>query len=262
MNKKHTPVSPVFSPGRYILGLTAALCISSMPAKGAFMINGPAMASHLNQIVLGDGDTVTLMPDPVTYLGAATAAMQASLAATFPLWNFTFAVGGLNGTLDINQYKATSAAPHSGGGLLDLTYNRAVGDPTIANLHWIQLVSTNVPLGGPTSPYIDPRPNDDTLPFYWTLAEDGNVNAGNKTATTYDFFDNSTRPLTSHPQTITWRGELMLASWDNAEPGNVTVYDGVRWGWDLVSVPEPASGTVLFLWATIFMGAGMRQRRR
>jgi hypothetical protein len=34
-----------------------------------------------------------------------------------------------------------------------------------------QTIHTNAPLGGSTSPYVDPRPNDDNKPFYWTDAE-------------------------------------------------------------------------------------------
>jgi hypothetical protein len=36
---------------------------------------------------------------------------------------------------------------------------------------WTQTITTNVPLGGATSPYVDPHPNDDAKPFYWTDAE-------------------------------------------------------------------------------------------
>jgi hypothetical protein len=37
---------------------------------------------------------------------------------------------------------------------------------------WTQVIDTNTPLGGGTSPYVDPHPNDDTKPFYWTDAEE------------------------------------------------------------------------------------------
>jgi hypothetical protein len=220
--------------------------LGATPTFGGIVISGPAAGNHIHQLVIPpDGDTVTLNPDPVTYLAGATAAMKVALAADFPAWTFTYAAG-LNGTLNIDQYKATSAGPHNGGGLLELTYTRATTDPAITDLHWIQMVVTNVPLGGgPITGYIDPRPNDDTLPFYWTLVEDGQPANGNKTATTYHFFDNSSRNLHT-PNFITWRGDLMLASWNGADPGNVTVYDGIRWGWDLQAVPEPSS-LVMFL---------------
>lgn len=148
-------------------------------------------------------------------------------------------------------------------GSSNLTYTRAATDPAIANLHWVQMVVTNVPFGGgPITGYIDPRPNDDTLPFYWTLVEDGQPLAGNKTATTYHFFDNSRRNCRNHPDFVTWRADLMLASWDGADPFNVTVYDGIRWGWDLRCVPEPGS---LVIWFVGVVGIGrhraVRKRR-
>jgi hypothetical protein len=34
-----------------------------------------------------------------------------------------------------------------------------------------QTINTNDPKGGSSSPYVDPRPNDDNKPFYWTDAE-------------------------------------------------------------------------------------------
>jgi len=37
---------------------------------------------------------------------------------------------------------------------------------------WTQVIDTNAPLGGASSPYVDPHPNDDTKPFYWTDAEE------------------------------------------------------------------------------------------
>jgi hypothetical protein len=37
---------------------------------------------------------------------------------------------------------------------------------------WTQVIDTNAPKGGATSPYVDPHPNDDTKPFYYTDAEE------------------------------------------------------------------------------------------
>jgi hypothetical protein len=37
---------------------------------------------------------------------------------------------------------------------------------------WTQVIDTNDPKGGAKSPYVDPHPNDDTKPFYYTDAEE------------------------------------------------------------------------------------------
>ena len=100
--------------------IAVAACLGAAPAFGAITITGPAAADHLHQLVIApDGDTVTLNPDPVTFLGAATANMQATLAAEFPGWSFDFSpFGSLSGTLNIDAYKATSPGLHIGGGNL------------------------------------------------------------------------------------------------------------------------------------------------
>ncbi len=222
--------------------IAVAACLGAAPAFGAITITGPA--DHLHQLVVApDGDTVTLNPDPVTYLGAATANMQATLAGEWPDWSFDFSQFGiLDGTLNIETYRAETNGPHTGGGKLEATYTRDANDPLIEHLYWIQMVDTNRPAGGSTSPYIDPRPNDDPppflpLPFYWTLVEDNDPAWGNKTDTTYHFSDFSYRPCATHPDSITWRGELMLAYWNPDNPaGTVFVLDGIRWGWDFQCV--------------------------
>ena len=93
-------------------------------------------------------------------------------------------------------------------------YARDSTDPALIDLRYLHMVTSNVPAGGTTSPYIDPRPNDDSLPFYWTRAQDNSVVGGNKGAGTYRFFDTSSRtPSSSSPTPLLWRGELYLTNY-------------------------------------------------
>ncbi|MBI5559225.1 MAG: hypothetical protein HY885_16500 [Deltaproteobacteria bacterium] len=66
----------------------------------------------------------------------------------------------------------TSFATESRGVGIVVEITNGASSPDYPNgYHWTQTIDTNVPLGGTTSPYVDPRPNDDTKPFYWTDAE-------------------------------------------------------------------------------------------
>ena len=42
------------------------------------------------------------------------------------------------------------------------------GNGGFSNLNWIQTIRTNRPNGNASSPYNDPQPSDDELPFYYT----------------------------------------------------------------------------------------------
>ena len=68
-----------------------------------------------------------------------------------------------------------------------------------------------------------------------------NFIGGDKGSGTYRYYDFSARNCATHPDLIEWTGDLVLASFADT-PGNtnVTIYDGVRWGWTLQCVPEPA----------------------
>jgi hypothetical protein len=82
--------------------------------------------------------------------------------------------------------------------------------------------------------YVDPRPNDDTKPFYWTDAEEA-ANLGH-------FEDTPGRP--AHPTgTITWDAVLSLGGVNRKE---VTRFDSVGYGFRLdskgtVTVSGPSS---------------------
>lgn len=153
----------------------------------------------------------------------------------FPGW--TFAGGGqLSGTLTVNSYAAAATASQ-GGASISIAYSPGPNDPPLASLHWIQVIWTNEPLGGATSPYVDPVPNDDNLPFYWTLSEDGSMKNGSTGA--YSFSDAPSRGYPPPPDagvsSVSWGADLYLCSWDGQT--TVTIYDGVNWGWYIEQYP-------------------------
>jgi hypothetical protein len=94
---------------------------------------------------------------------------------------------------------------------------------------WLQTVTTNdpsdTPVGAPLLPvpitYVDPRPNDDTKPFYWTDAEEA-ANVGH-------FEDTPGRP--AHPTgIISWQAILSLGGVNNKA---VTRFDSVSYGFSI-----------------------------
>lgn len=106
--------------------------------------------------------------------------------------------------------------------------------------HWTQTIDTNVPLGGSTSPYVDPRPNDDTLPFYWTAAE--------AAARPTTFEDHPSRAVPASGVTR-WEATLALNGVHKAKKV-VKLYDCIRYGFTLDSAgkvtliaPKSAAGT-------------------
>ncbi|MDQ7013571.1 MAG: hypothetical protein Q9O74_06695 [Planctomycetota bacterium] len=91
---------------------------------------------------------------------------------------------------------------------------------------WCQTIDTNVPLGGVTNPYVDPRPSDDPgtpKPFYWTDAEHATLAPR--------FSDGPKRGVPAVTKT-TWRATLSLC----AVNGKSVVRIGtVYYGFDLDS---------------------------
>jgi hypothetical protein len=235
----------------------------------AITIVNPLPANYDLSDTGADGDTVTLNPVLPVYLptnilpGSPQSRMVGQLQAEFPGWNFVQQILPLSGTLTIDKLDAQIFAPHHGGLDIEARYTRGALDPALGSLHFAQLIDTNVPLGGAGNPYIDPRPNDDMAPFYWTFTppliehmqhETGGNNAFG--AFDMEFLDEPSRMCRMHPDSITWRGDLFLTQLVNyniqAQTGTVHVYDGIRYGFDFVCVPEPATGTILLLSIGVF----------
>ncbi|MBA4370925.1 MAG: hypothetical protein C0418_05030 [Coriobacteriaceae bacterium] len=230
----------------------------------AFTVNVQTAWADI-KIVGGNGDPIaSLCPagDGVNWLNPAPVRHSAAgggdvpgLAAAFGRLgpSVTFTSGpALNGTLTVDIYSSQFLGDHYSGGKIEARYQRTGTDPTNAQLRWLQFITTSHPMSGTVSPYIDPFPNDDTgtpLPFYYTEAENASYTANVVPSGygSYDkyFYDFSKRP---HPPTtqVTWRAHLFLVSWDGA--ANVTVHDGIEWGWDAgcssaSTVPTPTPVT-------------------
>lgn len=208
---------------------------------------------------------VNLQPDPIKNqndffgLSSASNGVKTELAnkgnTDYTAWSFDYTTkwGKLDGTLTVDKYQAKWLDATTGGGLIDLRYNRSATDPATASLFFLQLISTSDPIckstpgrpcGAmvPTSPYIDPFKNDDPLPendpFYYNSTEYADHRSGSDSFGAYDlqFYDWSKRDITDFP--VDWRAELYLVQADLTAK-KVDFLAGIQWGWQ--GVPEPGS---------------------
>lgn len=180
-----------------------------------------------------------------------------------PIQSFDFD-GVANGVLYIDVYQAI-AEDEVGRCNFQVRYNRNTNpglvDPDLANLFWIQTVTTTRKGSGvpanETNPYVDVYASSyadgSKLPFYYrpdeTTLDANGVSDGEPIRSgtintpaaglTYDlaFTDQPSRPIFN-----TWQAELFLASFDSTTK-TVTVLDGISWGF--VVVPEPSSMMIL-----------------
>jgi hypothetical protein len=176
--------------------------------------------------ISADGNSVVRT---TTSTALSSAAFDASLVTSaYPGWTVTKAAAASGGAIASTVYEAGWAGG-GGGAKFEADYLQSQAVAAGKQLHYLQVISTNDPLNGAVSPYIDPQPNDDNLPFYWTTSEV----ATRSTSRTVHFSDFSKRDPATLASTnpITWNAQLFQVEYDGANA--ITVRDGVSWGWDM-----------------------------
>lgn len=128
-----------------------------------------------------------------------------------------------------------------GGAIMDAFYRKGAADPAIQDLRFIQLFTDNTGKNGALDSHIDPVPNSDNLPWYYT-EEQTTANQGPPGAnppTVMAFSDGPSDPVNEIPFNRTVRFETYLATFDLATKV-ATIHDGWRWGYDITALcPAP-----------------------
>jgi hypothetical protein len=92
--------------------------------------------------------------------------------------------------------------------------NGNAATPPCDEYRWIQVITTDAPLnGGPNTGYVDPHPNDDSDPFYWTDAEADERDPPPPLSCNPGFSDAPRRPAANippNPDPTWWHAELIL----------------------------------------------------
>lgn len=212
----------------------------------AFSITPPQPGATIDYLpdeeytVNGKKWVTKLDPSSVTELPAGgTNGLKDLLNAQFVPVGWTFNTGTLKGSFNIRYYAALGAvSPSDGVGAdFELNYVPKDDDPvndTQTELYWIQRVFNNHnitdnPGHGNPENTIDVPPSSRQKPF----TDPGRLFYN------YDINDSQPPIFEDRPDRIdidgshTWRAELYLASiypYDPT-PTNVTIYNGVSWGW-------------------------------
>lgn len=171
---------------------------------------------------------------------------------------------GAGGSASVTSYDARYSGG-IGGARFTALYDHGSALGAGESLEWIQVLETNVPLGGATSPYLD-NAGKPSQPFYTFTAENRDPALPDNQLNFYDFSKrNPSNLATTDPNPITWNASLYPVVWDGGT--QVTVQDGLSWGWTMdkatvgsVSAtftnPSPSSaivtgvGTDTFTWGT------------
>jgi len=220
-----------------------AVAVRAYMANGAHMMYGRFFMLGMNTIMAaGGGGGNSMVGGPVTGRGNINRLMSivkmidlASRAGMFKNSNVIDVIAGLynsgynpgdgvgidvdKDTRQYNNFSSCTYLIHSKGiqvitfkeyndgrrGGVEIELGYIDGGSGYINFQWVQTITTNDPLGNAKSPYNDPQPPDDDLPFYYTKAELPFVT--NKRGFDVIFRD---RPKRSLSKDVSWSAELVL----------------------------------------------------
>jgi hypothetical protein len=229
---------------------TTLLITLTTQSSLAFGISQLGTVSNSESYFLANPDrqgvTQLLNPIGVTSITrGGTPGFLTQLQTRYQNWTFNTAPNDLAGIFNITTYAAQGTAQRVGAELR-LEYIPGPGDPTPLNnsLHWIQRVFNNH--DNQTDVHND---FDDKIdvgsqlinPFYDTL--------GDATETTFHDFSGRIDTENNH----SWLADLYLVEGDG--PQNVTIYNGIQWGWSNNVQPVPEPLTVLGAGVALGFGA-------
>jgi hypothetical protein len=210
----------------------------------------------------GQPEVVTLQPLTPELLPRGGTAGLTNLLGDFSKnggWTFLTAPKDLAGSFDISIYQA---APPSGGDSnvganFAMNFKPGNGDPSGVTFHWIQRVFDNNSLSGGFGTPEDTidaslnKPLNDPGRLFYDYDVDF--------ATPPHFEDDPIRPALDNTK---WSAELFLASIPTANSKEVTIYNGVSWGWSVAVVPEANTGLLLIPIVAAMLFFSLRQRWR
>lgn len=200
-------------------------------------------SNSVTRFISPDGTTVTELK-PITSLPSSsfnTSAFNNSYGGQFSGYAIKTR-SSASDRITVNTYDAGSSGLSSSGlpivgGKISATYQNDSTPTETPN--FVQFINSNRPFSGATStPYIDPVPNDDNLPFYWTETERPRFQSGNN-LTFSDYSRRTTDDLfgtTPALDSITWQANLYYVQWDGNK--EVTVEGGISWGWETKSATK------------------------
>jgi len=244
-----------------VLSVLLGLTLASGPLLADLTLHtGPGMVPFDPcQGGLTPGGTWLLNGGEVKLLGLSTsewAEIENDIIGQFtPGWTYT-RDGSLDGDLWVLQYEAfdyeyfDTAGNYrcKHGAEITVNYDKIVA-PEGQILDWLQVYTESggsVTQQGPYKWTADPPAGSvidgneqDQAPFYYNQYE---------MASAHHFWD---KPSDPHLEALPWAGSvtfyLFLVSWsgDYASPGQITVYDGIAWGYQGLCVPEPMTQVLM-----------------